>query len=90
MKRSEWVTQLGLLIAERNLLKHPFYQDWQAGMPTRERLLLYAAQYYLHAACTDRSDYWQSPTAGHARTQLRTRPRLLCTERGGLAESPHL
>jgi len=35
-------------IAARNLLQHPFYRDWQAGMLSRERLQLYAAQYYWH------------------------------------------
>jgi len=35
-------------IAKRNLLKHPFYQDWQAGKLSRESLQLYAAQYYRH------------------------------------------
>jgi pyrroloquinoline-quinone synthase len=48
MKRTEWVKQLDFAIAERNLLKHPFYQDWQAGTLSRARLQLYAAQYYLH------------------------------------------
>jgi pyrroloquinoline-quinone synthase len=48
MKRTEWISQLDVAIAERNLLKHPFYQDWQAGTLTRARLQLYAAQYYLH------------------------------------------
>jgi len=35
-------------IAEKNLLNHPFYQDWQAGKLSREALQLYAAQYYKH------------------------------------------
>jgi pyrroloquinoline-quinone synthase len=35
-------------IAERNLLQHPFYRDWQAGTLSRERLRLYAGQYYWH------------------------------------------
>src|SRR5262245_42722302 len=35
-------------IAEKNLLKHPFYRDWQAGKLSRESLQLYAAQYYRH------------------------------------------
>ena len=40
--------KLDAAIAERNLLKHPFYQDWQAGKLSRESLQLYAAQYYRH------------------------------------------
>lgn len=35
-------------IEKRHLLKHPFYQDWQAGKLTRGALQLYAAQYYRH------------------------------------------
>jgi len=35
-------------IAQRNLLQHPFYQDWHAGTLSRERLRLYATQYYWH------------------------------------------
>jgi len=31
-----------------HLLKHPFYQDWQAGRLNRSALQLYAAQYYRH------------------------------------------
>src|SRR5438876_7811551 len=40
--------KLDAAIAEKNLLKHPFYQDWQAGKLSREALQLYAAQYYRH------------------------------------------
>ena len=40
--------RLDAAIAEKNLLKHPFYQDWQAGKLSRESLQLYAAQYYRH------------------------------------------
>jgi pyrroloquinoline-quinone synthase len=48
MSRSEWLVRVDNAIAERNLLKHPFYQDWQAGTLDRKRLRLYAAQYYWH------------------------------------------
>jgi pyrroloquinoline-quinone synthase len=48
MNRTELLTELDGAIAERNLLKHPFYQDWQAGTLSLERLRLYAKQYYLH------------------------------------------
>jgi len=59
------------LIADRHLLKHPFYTKWQAGTLTREELQDYAQQYYafestfprflsaLHAR-TDRPDVRQS------------------------------
>src|SRR3989441_11996580 len=36
------------LIAERSLLKHPFYQKWQAGEMTLDALKGYARQYYHH------------------------------------------
>lgn len=48
MGNAELVRKLDAAIAERNLLKHPFYQDWQAGKLSREALQLYAAQYYKH------------------------------------------
>jgi len=48
MANAELLAQLDAAIAEKNLLKHPFYQDWQAGKLSREALQLYAAQYYRH------------------------------------------
>jgi len=63
--------QIDALIADRHLLKHPFYTKWQAGTLTREELQDYAQQYYafestfprflsaLHAR-TDRPDVRQS------------------------------
>jgi pyrroloquinoline-quinone synthase len=44
------IEKIDAAIAEKNLLKHPFYQDWQAGTLSRESLQLYAAQYYRHVA----------------------------------------
>lgn len=48
MANTELLARLDAAIAEKNLLKHPFYQDWQAGKLSREALQLYAAQYYRH------------------------------------------
>src|SRR5246127_3455494 len=48
MANNELLARLDAAIAEKNLLKHPFYQDWQAGKLSRESLQLYAAQYYRH------------------------------------------
>jgi pyrroloquinoline-quinone synthase len=48
MANTELLARLDAAIAEKNLLKHPFYQDWQAGKLSRESLQLYAAQYYRH------------------------------------------
>ncbi len=48
MPNTELLGKIDAAIAEKNLLKHPFYQDWQAGRLSRESLQLYAAQYYRH------------------------------------------
>ena len=48
MANTELLKKLDAAIAEKSLLKHPFYQDWQAGKLSREALQLYAAQYYRH------------------------------------------
>jgi pyrroloquinoline-quinone synthase len=48
MANTELLNKLDAAIAEKSLLKHPFYQDWQAGKLSRESLQLYAAQYYRH------------------------------------------
>jgi len=48
MKRTELVQQLDKAIADRNLLRHPFYRHWQAGTLRRESLQLYATEYYRH------------------------------------------
>ena len=48
MANVELLEKLDAAIAEKNLLKHPFYQDWQAGKLSKEALQLYAAQYYRH------------------------------------------
>jgi pyrroloquinoline-quinone synthase len=48
MRNTELLEKIDAAIAEKSLLKHPFYQDWQAGKLSREALQLYAAQYYRH------------------------------------------
>jgi len=48
MSNTQLLDKIDAAIAEKNLLKHPFYQDWQAGKLSRESLRLYAAQYYRH------------------------------------------
>lgn len=37
-------------IADRSILRHPFYRAWQAGMLTRAQIATYAAVYYPHVA----------------------------------------
>ena len=45
---SDVIATLDAMVAERSLLKHPFYQAWSAGELSLERLRNYAAQYYPH------------------------------------------
>jgi pyrroloquinoline-quinone synthase len=40
------LVRIDALIAERHLLKHPFYTKWRAGELTRAELQEYARQYY--------------------------------------------
>ena len=48
MTNVQLLEKIDVAIAEKNLLKHPFYQEWLAGKLSRESLQLYAAQYYRH------------------------------------------
>src|SRR5258708_6459614 len=48
MANTELLSRLDAAIAEKQLLRHPFYQDGQAGKLSRQALQLYAAQYYRH------------------------------------------
>jgi pyrroloquinoline-quinone synthase len=48
MANTELLAKIDAAIADKSLLNHPFYQDWQMGKLTREALQLYAAQYYRH------------------------------------------
>jgi pyrroloquinoline-quinone synthase len=48
MRNTQLLEKIDAAIAEKSLLKHPFYQDWQMGKLSREALQLYAAQYYRH------------------------------------------
>jgi pyrroloquinoline-quinone synthase len=50
MTRNEFLTALDNLIAEKHLLKHPFYQLWSQGKLSRENLREYAISYYPHVA----------------------------------------
>src|SRR5262249_33383499 len=48
MSNTQLLEKIDDAIAEKHLLKHPFYQDWQAGRLSRESLQRYAIQYYRH------------------------------------------
>src|SRR5437764_7768975 len=50
MTRDEFLTALDQLIAEKHLLKHPFYRMWSEGRLTLENLREYAISYYPHVA----------------------------------------
>ncbi len=50
MTREEFLNALDTLVAEKHLLKHPFYQLWSQGRLTRENLREYAVSYYPHVA----------------------------------------
>src|SRR5260370_16118290 len=50
MANKELLARIDAAIAEKSLLKHPFYQDWQAGELSRGALQLYSGQYYPHVA----------------------------------------
>jgi len=48
MSSTPLLEKLDAAVAAKNLLNHPFFQDWQAVKLSRESLQLYAAQYYRH------------------------------------------
>ena len=50
MTKNEFLTALDAIVAEKHLLKHPFYQLWSQGKLTREDLREYAISYYPHVA----------------------------------------
>lgn len=50
MTREQFLEALDALIAEKHLLKHPFYQLWSQGKLTLENLREYAISYYPHVA----------------------------------------
>lgn len=65
MLSHDLIARLDAMIAERNLLRHPFYQAWTAGETRIERLRNYAIKYYpqvdafpryisaIHSRCTN-------------------------------------
>jgi pyrroloquinoline-quinone synthase len=72
-QRSELIATLNAMVAERSLLKHPFYQEWTAGSLSLDRLRNYAAQYYRHVEAFPRY-----LSALHSRCEdLQTRQALL-------------
>jgi pyrroloquinoline-quinone synthase len=50
MKAEDFLETLDALVAEKHLLKHPFYKLWNEGKLTREHIREYAVSYYPHVA----------------------------------------
>jgi pyrroloquinoline-quinone synthase len=50
MKTEEFLDALDSLVAEKHLLKHPFYTLWNVGKLTRDHIREYAISYYPHVA----------------------------------------
>ena len=50
MKTEEFLNALDALVAEKHLLKHPFYKLWSEGKLSRENIREYAISYYPHVA----------------------------------------
>jgi len=50
MTRDEFLDALDALVAEKHLLKHPFYKLWSEGKLSRENIREYAISYYPHVA----------------------------------------
>ena len=54
MTSNEFLEALDRLVAEKHLLKHPFYVLWTEGRLTRENIKEYAISYYPHVAAFPR------------------------------------
>jgi pyrroloquinoline-quinone synthase len=54
MTSNEFLEALDRLVAEKHLLKHPFYVMWTEGRLTRENIKQYAISYYPHVAAFPR------------------------------------
>jgi pyrroloquinoline-quinone synthase len=50
MTREDFLAALDAIVAEKHLLKHPFYQLWSQGRLTKDNLREYAISYYPHVA----------------------------------------
>jgi pyrroloquinoline-quinone synthase len=50
MKTEEFLGALDALVAEKHLLKHPFYKLWSEGKLSRQNIREYAISYYPHVA----------------------------------------
>ncbi len=83
MTREEFLKTLDDLVAEKHLLKHPFYRLWNEGKLTRENLREYAVSYYPQVAAFPR--YVSGVHSGCEDAALRQQllENLIEEERGG-------
>lgn len=71
--KKELLQEIEAAIADREMLKHPFYQAWNQGMLTKEMLKDYACQYYHFV-----KDFPRMVSAVHCNTpEFRIRESLL-------------
>jgi pyrroloquinoline-quinone synthase len=49
-----WISRIDDVVADKHLLKHPFYVAWTEGRLSQETLQRYAEQYYSHVAAFPR------------------------------------
>jgi pyrroloquinoline-quinone synthase len=47
-EKNDLILRLNAMVDDRNLLKHPFYQEWTKGTLSLDALRSYAIQYYRH------------------------------------------
>ena len=83
MTKDEFLEALDALVAEKHLLKHPFYVLWNQGKLTKENLREYAISYYPQVAAFPR--YVSGVHSGCADAALRQEllENLIEEERGG-------
>ena len=83
MTREQFLEALDRLVAEKHLLKHPFYRLWNEGKLTRENLREYAVSYYPQVAAFPR--YVSGVHSGCEDAALRQEllENLIEEERGG-------
>lgn len=89
MDRAQALERLDGLVASRSILRHPFYQAWQAGELDRAQLATYARVYYPHVAAFPGhlEDALARATDPSTRTELAAN---LADERGEPAAHPEL
>lgn len=83
MNGNAWWNEAEEVIEKLSLLKHPFYQAWQAGRLSLDDLRCYAAQYYPHVAAFPRYVSAVHANCGDLETRRMLLENLIEEERGG-------